>query len=288
MKGKASACGSATVINAIASGNGAAFAVDLRVEAEVEILEDSREIKGFVGGTNEDSTLIETCVRNVLKREGFLGDYGAVVKTETELPIAVGLSSSSAAANATVLATCSALDEELEPLDVIGVGIDSAFEAGTTVTGAFDDASASYFGGGVITDNEERTILGRFEIEEDMSVMIFLPSERSYTSDVDVDKIRLLGDVIDSLQEKALEGNIYGTLTVNGLLYSSVLGYDIWPALDALDVGARSAGLTGTGPAVIALVEEENIESVVEKWKKGAGDIIVTRSSEEGARIEDE
>ncbi len=286
MRGVASACGSATIINAIASGRGAAFAIDLRVESTVDLIEDFSDIEGKVGETGEDSELIETCVEKVLEREGLREDFGARVKTTTGLPIAVGLSSSSSAANSTVLATYSALGRQIDSLEAVDIGIEAAFDAGTTVTGAYDDASASCLGGGVITDNEKREIMKRFDVDPDLNVLILLPEEKSYTTEIDVERTRMLGDIVDSVHEKALNGEIYGAQTVNGLLYSSVLGFDPLPAIEALEEGATGAGLTGTGPAVVAVCESENVESVKKKWKKEASEIIVASPSDEGARIE--
>lgn len=288
MIGIASACGSATIINAIASGRGAAFAVDMRVKSKVELKEDSPEIKGRVGGTDEDSELIETCVDKVLEEQGVRGDFGARVETTTELPIAAGLSSSSAAANATVLATYSALEEDPEPLDAVDMGIEAAFEAGTTVTGALDDASASYLGEGVITDNENREILKSFALDPNLKVIIYIPPQKSYTTEIDVDRTKLLKEVVDFALEEALKGKIFGAQTVNGLLYSSVLGYDPAPALDALEAGAESSGLTGTGPAIVAISKEKNVESIINSWSARRGDILETRPSRKGAKVEDE
>lgn len=286
MKGIASACGSATVINAIATGKGAAFAIDLRVKSTVDLIEGSEGIYGKVGGTNEDSKLIETCVERVLEELGVEGEYGASVKTTAELPIAVGLSSSSAAANATVLATYNALKEDPEPLKAIGIGVEAAFDAGTTITGAFDDASASYLGGGVITDNGKLEILKRFKLDPGLTVLIYVPPGKSYTSKIDVEKTRLLKDVVETVYSKALAGNIYGAQTVNGLLYSSILNYDPEPAIEALKAGAESAGLTGTGPATVAVSKEENIMDITRVWESRDGKILKTHPSENGGRVE--
>ena len=99
-KGYAWACGAATVLNAVATWKGAAFGIDLKTRAEVE-LNNSGDILGDVPGV--DTRLIEACVRRVLERFGY--DYGAVVRTDSEIPVAGGLKSSSTAANAAVLAT---------------------------------------------------------------------------------------------------------------------------------------------------------------------------------------
>lgn len=287
-KGTASACGSATIINAISTGIGSAFAIDLRVESTVELDEGLSSIMGEVGDTDEDSELIEVCVKKVLEKEGVSDLYGAEVKTTTDLPIAMGLSSSSAAANATVLATYTALGEEPEPLDAIEIGIEAAFEAGTTVTGAFDDATASYLGGGVVTNNESNGILKKFEIDPELAVLIYLPHAKAYTKEVDVERMKLLEGLVSVAQSEALEGNIYGAQTLNGLLYSSALDFDTGPALSALSEGAESAGLTGTGPAVVAITKEKNTERIIENWDLEKGRVVETEPSLRGARVENE
>ncbi len=286
LRGAASACGSATVVNAISTGKGAAFAVDLRVIAEVDLREDKNDISGRIEGVSEDSSLIEKCVEKVLRFYGVGDQYGAEVRTTTELPVAVGLSSSSAAANATVLATSLALDEDIEAEEAINLGIEAALEEDVTITGAYDDASASYYGGGVVTDNRERALLERFSLDPDLNVLVFLPSGKLYTSDFDVDRAKMISDIVEIAHDEALDGNIFGAQTLNGLLYSSILDFDTRPAVEALDSGALCAGLTGTGPAVVAISEANIAEKIKDAWGDKASEIIFTKPSKEGAREE--
>lgn len=286
MKGIASACGSATVVNAISTGKGAAFAVDLRVRAEVNLEENINEISGKVEGIAEDPSLIEKCVEKVLEFYEVRDKFGGEVKTTTEVPTAVGLSSSSAAANASVLATSLALDKDIEAEGAINLGIEAALETGVTITGAYDDASASYYGEGVVTDNRDRGLLERFSLDPDLDVLIFLPPEKLYTSDFDVDKSKSISELVEIAHEEALDGNVFGAQTLNGLLYSSILDFDPRPALEALDAGAFSAGLTGTGPAVVAISEDDKTEEIKEAWRDEASEIIFTKPSKKGVRVE--
>ena len=99
-----------------------------------------RKIKGCIEGGG-DTTLIEYCISLTLQRFGC--DCGANVATKSEIPIASGLKSSSAAANAAVLATLDALGEKLDVLEAVKIGVQAALEAKVTITGAFDDACAS-------------------------------------------------------------------------------------------------------------------------------------------------
>jgi shikimate kinase len=239
-----------------------------------------------VNEPSEDVRLIEICARKVLEHLELEQAYGARVVTESEIPIAVGLSSSSAAANAAILATFSALGEKPKPKIAIDLGIDAAFEAGVTVTGAFDDAAASFFGCGVVTDNSKRRILKKFKLNPELGIVIYVPSTKSYTSQIDVTKIKMFRKLIEIAHDQAMQGNIFGALTLNGLLHSNALGYDPTITLNALRAGALAAGLSGTGPSVVAIVEPRNVNKVRKAWAGKNGRIIVTKPAAEGARVE--
>ncbi|MEM2459962.1 MAG: shikimate kinase [Candidatus Hadarchaeales archaeon] len=285
MRGRASACGSATVINALSTGKGGAFAVELRVEAEVELIEGGKGVKGEVRGARESPSLVERCVRKVLEREGLWGEYGARVKTTAGVPIAVGLSSSSAASNAAVLATFDALGKKPRAREVLELAIQASLEEGVTLTGAFDDAAASYLGGGVLTDNLRRRILRRFEVDPELEVLVHLPPHKLYTSQVRRETLRPIVGMVEQLHRQALLGNIWGAMTVNGLLYAQVLGHDPSVALEALSLGALAAGLTGKGPATVAVCEPSKTRRIREAWERREGRVLLTRPSSEGARV---
>ena len=284
LTGGAVAHGAITVINAISCGLGAALSIKLRTEAYVRLTNQPGRIEGHILSDPQESTiLIEKTVMRVLKHFGVEKDYGAYVETRSDIPIARGLKSSSAAANAIALAVTAALGEKVDDLTIINLGVDAAIEAGVTITGAFDDASASYLGNLVITDNRERKILKHIRIKEDYPVLILAPSEKAYTARSNVERMRIIAKEVEALHKMARVGDYWSAMTLNGIIYSTVLGYDTEVAIDALAAGALAAGLSGTGPAVAAVVPEEKIREVKEAWRKYSGEIIETRINSEKA-----
>ena len=204
MVGRAAAPAAGTVVNALANGYGAAFAIDTHVSATVE-LDDSGSVTGAVADAPEaDTRLIERCVEVVVERVGDGG--GGHVRTESDVPMAAGLKSSSAAANATVLATLSALDaaDALDRVEACRLGVRAARDVGVTVTGAFDDASASMLGGVTVTDNTDDELLRRDAIERD--VLVYTPDERALSADADVSRCERVAPVADVARELALDG----------------------------------------------------------------------------------
>jgi len=277
----ASALGAGTVINAIATLKGSAFGINLRTRAEVEIAEKGVTCE-VADDPSVDTSLIAECGRLVLQR--FAPEIGVHIITRSEIPAASGLKSSSAAANATVLALTKALDVAIEPLDTIKLGVEAARRAGVTITGAFDDACASFLGGLVMTDNAHDLLLKRVEMQSD--VIIHVPQERAYSAKADVARARLLAPWVEMAFALADDGGYEKAMVLNGLLYCSAFGLSAEPLLRALEAGARAASLSGTGPAYIALVDRTSARQVKRAWQDFEGSIITTRVSNEGARVE--
>ncbi|RJS76495.1 shikimate kinase [Candidatus Bathyarchaeota archaeon] len=276
--GKAVAHGAVTIINAISCGFGAALGVELKTEAFVKLTSEPGHVEGRILSHPEESTiLIEKTVNRVLKHFRLEDEYGAYVETKSDIPIARGLKSSSAAANAVTVAVIAALGQEVDDLTVVNLGVDAALDAGVTITGAFDDACASYFGDIVITDNYNRKILKQVHPRENYPVLIHVPSEKVYTAKSDVKKMKLIGREVKALHKLALQDEYWAAMTLNGLAYSTVLKYDTKAAIDALDAGALASGLSGTGPAVAAVVPPEKVDYVKEAWQKFQGEIIETK-----------
>jgi len=283
--GKAVAHGAVTVINAISCGFGAALGIDLKTEALVRLTDNPGRIDGrIVSDPEESPLLIEKVLRRVLRHFNVESEYGAYVETRSNIPIARGLKSSSVAANAIALAAFSALGREIDDLTIVNLGVDAAIDAKVTITGAFDDACASYFGGLVITDNYQRRILKQSKVEN-YAVLVYVPPKKAYTASSDVERMKLITKEAKAAHKLALSGEYWPAMTINGILHSSVLGYDPSMTLDALSAGAVAAGLSGKGPAVATVVAKENLERVKDVWERYDGEQIETRVNHQKAHI---
>ena len=214
-----------------------------------------------------DTALIERCVELTLSR--FCSTSGAKVATRSEIPIASGLKSSSAAANATVLATLDALGEKLEPIEAIKIGVQAALEVKVTITGAFDDACASMLGGFVITDNKKKELISR--VERDSGVLILAPEKKVFSSATNVARSRLIGRWVEMAYKEALAGNFEKAMTLNGFLYCA-----------ALEVGIEGVSLSGTGPAYTALGSPELLDKLEPIWHRMGGKVIRTKVNNTG------
>jgi len=284
MRARARAHGAISIVNAIPSGVGAAMGVDLWTEAEVEVSKSER-IEVEIVGFKEDTSLAEKVVKTVLLKAG-AHELGARVRTRSNIPIGRGLKSSSAAANAVALAACKAVGLNLDYGEVVNLAVDAAIEAGVTITGAYDDACASFFGGVNVTDNLRRRVLHRASAPESLSVLILVPEERVYTREVNVEALRSIRRVSERAIKLALSGKVWEAMTLNGLAVAGALDLDPSPALDALRAGALGAGVSGTGPAVAAVSTPDRSEEV-ERALNEYGRVLRARPNNAMARVEE-
>jgi len=275
-RGEAVAYGAVTIVNALATGRGAAFGIDLWTKARVELADDGAIETTILNEKGENTLLAEKCVRAVFDRFG-TRSLGARVETESNIPIARGLKSSSVAGNAVVLATLAALDKRADPEEILNLVVDASLEAKVSVTGAFDDASASLYGNVVVTDNTLRKVLRRFPIEE-YCVLLLIPPERAYTIEVDLARIKTIARQVDIAHREAFEGNYWNAMTLNGLIYSHVLNLPTDVIIEGLEAGALAAGISGKGPAYAFVVKEELKDAVLKVLREHGGQVMVSKT----------
>ncbi|MGM0591203.1 MAG: shikimate kinase [Halobacteriota archaeon] len=301
MHGRAAALGAGTVLNALATGLGSAFAIDAETTAVVD-LDDSDGVVGTIDeAPHADTDLIERCVSLVTERYG--DGEGGTVRTESDVPMAAGLKSSSAAANATVLATLDALGIEVvdetggevarvvEPhdtdtatvsrIEACRLGVTAAREVGVTATGAFDDASASMLGGVTVTNNRADELLSREAVDWD--VLVWTPPEQAFSADADVARCQQVAPVAELVADLALEGRYGEAMSVNGLAFSAALDFPPEPAVEAMP-HVDGVSLSGTGPSVVAVGARDSLERVRETWNERPGTTLLTTTRNDGAR----
>jgi shikimate kinase len=285
LEGRALCHGAATIVNGIAIGKGAAFGTGLKTEARVQLTNKpgTFEVK-IEGDEKENPKLAEFCVLEVLKKFGLESQHGAKIVTTSDIPISRGLKSSSAASNALILSVFKALGKEYQDMEVIHMGIAASLLARVTLTGAFDDACATYFGNLVVTDNLTREILKQYVIDEDYEVIIHVPERKIRKDEVDIQRLKGSREKFSNAHDMALKGDYKGAIKTNGFAYGKAMGLDTDVMNKALEAGAVTAGISGTGPATVILAEPEKREDIISSI--GSEDrIICTKINREKAHV---
>ncbi|MDO5848312.1 MAG: shikimate kinase [Methanobrevibacter sp.] len=276
--------GSATIINAIATGSGSAFGIGLDIVCKAKTQKSSITARNDVGA---ETKFMEDCARNVFETYGISEDeFGIDLETKSTLPMASGLSSSSALSNAITAVTAKIISEEFDlelfnDYDIINMAIESSLKAKVTITGAFDDATASYFGGVVVTNNRYHEMIVKERMEE-FPILVYMPDEISKSGSSDVNRMKLLAPLVESAFEMARNGDYFKALNLNGLIYAATLNFNSQIAIEALNAGALASGLSGTGSSFVAICEVDCVDEVKDAWAQFEGRIIETTVDNEG------
>jgi shikimate kinase len=286
-EGQALAHGAITILNAFPTGKGGALGIDLWTRAKVSLHDGQGDISGFVSSDpSESSKLAVTVVKKTLGHYGYDGKLQGEVITSSNIPVAVGLKSSSAAANAVALATIAAIDQQPDDDMLVGIGVEASIEAGVSLTGAYDDSYASYHGGAVLTDNDHKRVERILKVPGDVKVLILVPPRKTLTGKLDRTKFLPIRRISDVAYGEASSGHVWDALTLNGLAVSSILGEDPRPALAGIEAGALGAGLSGKGPAVAAVMERRNTKLVRQVLERFDGQVIEANPNFSKALIE--
>lgn len=279
MKVRATMHGAVSIVNAIATGNGSALGISLAVTAEAEMSKG----KGlrFLTGRSDDR-LVTNIARNVLPA-GTLEKNQVSVKVRSEVPIGFGLKSSSAVSNAIALALSRLVKDKIDDTAVLDAAVKASLDAKVTITGAFDDATACYFGGFVVTDNYARKLIRREKAPDNLYAIIFLPRN---TPRGDVTKLRDLSDLFMDAYQLAEAGEYWKAMKMNGVLASAALSSSYKPVLAALEKGALAAGTSGNGPSIAAVAYEDEVDDIKYAFSKFNGKVIVSKVNNQKAAVE--
>lgn len=262
MTGHGRSYGAVSVINAIPCGIGATMGITLTTDVTYEEGGDDRIID-IVGSKNMNKSMARICVKKTLEAIHADRSVPYSMTIDSQIPPSRGLKSSSSVCNAIISAVLDYHGVDMDPLELIRLGVNCAREAKVTVTGSFDDACGCHLGGLVFTDNSKDMLLERREVPV-YDAVLMIPKETIQKTSISVGKYAAkreeMWKVIDTAKQDPL-----AAITANGRIVADVIGVDNTLAERALELGALAAGVTGTGPAVAVIAEKGKGKSIAKK-----------------------
>lgn len=274
---RATVHGAISIVNALATCSGCALGISLRVTAEADL----RSGEGIRSQTVNDK-LIRNIVYNTIPKE-ILAENSVYISVKSEIPMGFGLKSSSAVSDAVALACSKLVKEDIEDYVVLDRAVLASLDAGVTITGAYDDSSACYFGGFVVTNNRTHEIIRHQEAPHSLSVIIFIPNA---TRRGNMSKVYTMSNLFGEAFKFATVGEYWKAMNLNGMLLSTSLSAEYEPVLKAIQGGALAASISGNGPAIAAVSNEENMEDIKAAFAKFNGSVIVSKINNEKATAE--
>jgi len=278
-RARATMHGAISIVNAIATGNGSSLGISLQVTAEAELARGSGV--RFLTGKNDDR-LVNNIVHNTMPKE-IIENNQITIRVKSEIPIGFGLKSSSAVSNAVALACSRLARDDVDDNAVLDAAVRASLDANVSITGAYDDATACYFGGFTVTDNYSKRLIRREVAPDDLHTIIFLPRN---TPRGDVHKLSSLSDLFTDAFKLAESGDYWKAMKLNGVLASAALSSRYAPIMAALERGALAAGISGNGPSVAAVAYEDEIDEINSALSKFDGRIIISKVNNQKASVE--
>ena len=270
--------GAISLVNAIATGYGSALGISLKVRVEVELQKGNGILFQPEGGTPLLRNIINRSLPKEITKNNLL-----VIKVDSQIPAGMGLKSSSAVSSATALACTALVGNELDDKIILNLAVRASLDAGVTITGAYDDSTACYFGGIVVTNNYEYELIQREEAPADLYAVVFLPNNNRYGN---IRNLYLFSDLFMDAFNLAKTRQYWKAMKLNGLLTASALSGDYKPILTALQRGALSASISGNGPSIATVTYKEHIDDITQIYDKYNGVTLVSKANNNKASFE--
>jgi len=165
-----------SIVNAIATGKGAALGISKKVNVEM----GTSHGNGIVieaENKSMSSRLINRVIEKIVTKNE-LSKTKLKVSLDTEIPTGYGLKSSSAISTAVAMTCAKLFKPNMNDTEILDAGVKASIETKVSLTGAYDDACACYYGGFVVTDNHRKKLVHSEKCLNRVSAVIFIPKSR--------------------------------------------------------------------------------------------------------------
>ena len=277
---KATVHGAVSIVNAIATGKGAALGISKKVDVEIE----SSHGKGVIIETKNkqiSSRLISKTIEKIIPKKE-LSQIKLKVILDSDIPTGFGLKSSSAISSAVALGCAKLFKPDMNDIEILRSGVDASIETKVSLTGAYDDACACYFGGFIVTDNYKRKIIHSKKCQNNISAIIFIPKSRKRGN---VKKLKILSDVFEQAWNFAKKSDYWNAMTLNGFATSSILNSNTEIISKLIENGALGASISGNGPSIAAVAKNETVPKIKKVFSSYEGNVMVAKVNNKKAEV---
>lgn len=265
--GQGSAHGACSLLHAAGTGYGASMALDLPILVRVLDRKSKREV-------HDNDGLLPHIVAAWMAagHELPIEQESLHWAVQSKIPAREGLKSSSALCVAAVRALCDSTDTALELHELVAIAVDAQLRAEITLTGSIDDTWACATGGWKLINANEADVAQGVLLEgdgparEDWMVLLvsrgpretrpaledFLPHQQQF--------VQALNAIQDGNELVALTLNGRGVIGATKDHKARIM------ANDAMVNGARAAGLSGSGTALVIVIPIQ-LEGVIQRLK---------------------
>ena len=263
--------GAVSIVSAIATGNGATLGIDTFVKTRLKV-KDGRGIHITSDNRTISSRLINKVIENIIPKKQ-LEKVRLELDFQSNIPTGYGLKSSSAISTAVSLVCSKAFKKKLTDNEILKIGIESSIQTNVSITGAYDDACACYYGGFNVTNNYKRDLVFRNIAPNNLQAIIFIPKSRKRGN---VKKLKDFKPAFEKAWELAKNHDYWNASILNGIATSSILNSNPKLLFQLIKKGAVSATISGNGPSIVAITKKGHNSNIKKKLSSLEGKVIVS------------
>ena len=272
--------GAISIVNAIATGKGAALGISKKINVEME----TSNGKGVVIEAEKksmSSRLINKVIEKIIPKNE-LSKTKLKILLDSEIPTGYGLKSSSAISTAVAMVCAKLFKPGMSDFEILNAGVSASIETKVSLTGAYDDACACYYGGFVITDNYNRKIIHSEKCLNRVSAVIFVPKSRKRGN---IRKLNASSDIFEQAWNLAKKSDYWGAMNLNGLATSNILSSEPKIISELIENGALGASVSGNGPSIAAIVQNDTIPKIKNVFSSLEGKTTVSQINNKKAEV---
>ena len=272
--------GAVSLVNAIATGNGAAVGIDTFVKTTLEVKEGTGI---YITSDNKtiSSKLINKVIQNSVPKKQ-LEKTRLELDFQSNIPTGYGLKSSSAISTAVSMACSKAFQRKFTDKKILKIGVESSIQTKVSLTGAYDDACACYYGGFNVTNNYKRNLVLRRPAPNNLQAIIFLPKSRKRGN---LKKLKNFKPAFEKAWELAKNGDYWNASILNGIATSSILNSNPELIFKLIEKGAIGATISGNGPSIMAITKKGHNSNIKKEFSSLEGNIIISNINNKKAEV---
>ena len=272
--------GAISIVNAIATGKGAALGISKKINVEME----TSSGKGVIieaENKSMSSRLINRVIEKIVPKNE-LSKTKLKISLDSEIPTGYGLKSSSAISTAVAMACAKLFKPNMNDTEILNAGVKASIETKVSLTGAYDDACACYYGGFVVTDNYKKKLIRSEKCLNRVSAVIFIPKSRKRGN---VRKLKTLSDTFEQAWNLAKEGKYWNAMILNGIATSDILSSNPKFISELNQYETIASSVSGNGPAIAAIVKNNAVSKIKNVFSSLDGKITVAEINNKKAEV---
>jgi len=277
---KATIHGAISIVNAIATGKGAALGISKKVNVEMET-SYGKGVIIEVENKSISSRLINRVIEKIVTKNE-LSKTKLKVSLDTEIPTGYGLKSSSAISTAVAMACAKLFKPNMNDTEILNAGVKASIETKVSLTGAYDDACACYYGGFVVTDNYKKKLIRSEKCLNHVSAVIFIPKSRKRGN---VRKLKTFSADFEQAWNLAKKSDYWNAMNLNGIATSTILSSEPEIIHKLIENGAIGASVSGNGPSIAAIVKNNSVTKIKKIFSTLEGNTTVAQINNKKAEV---